>query len=137
MAEVKQEGAHLNLKIVSQVCRRFYAFPPTDASTQDGAEVFFKIKKSTRFAKMFDAFCERQGIDPSSVRFLFDGERIAVCTRCYSNVNAYAPLGRQHSRASWHGGWRQHRLCRDSSGRSLAVIFVFFTEFSLLKDISE
>ena len=44
---------------------------------QDQSEVFFKIKKSTRFSKMFDAYCARQGIEKGSVRFLFEGERVS------------------------------------------------------------
>jgi len=43
----------------------------------DGAnEVFFKIKRTTALKKLMDAFCERQGKSPSSVRFLFDGNRV-------------------------------------------------------------
>jgi len=42
----------------------------------NGAEVFFKIKKQTPIRKMMNAFCERQGVSPNSVRFLYDGKRI-------------------------------------------------------------
>lgn len=41
-----------------------------------GSEVAFKIKKSTKFNKLMDAFCERQGKTPTQVRFFFDGTRI-------------------------------------------------------------
>ncbi|EGP91926.1 unnamed protein product [Zymoseptoria tritici ST99CH_1A5] len=50
---------HLNIKV-------------TDSSN----EVFFKIKRSTQLKKLMDAFCERQGKSPQSVRFLFDGQRV-------------------------------------------------------------
>jgi Ubiquitin-2 like Rad60 SUMO-like len=44
--------------------------------TDGNNEVFFKIKKSTRLAKLMSAFCERQGKDQNTVRFLFDGSRV-------------------------------------------------------------
>ena len=44
--------------------------------TDNNNEVFFKIKRTTALKKLMDAFCERQGKAPSSVRFLFDGQRV-------------------------------------------------------------
>lgn len=44
--------------------------------TQDGNAVFFKVKKTTSFKKLMDAYCKRTGVDPASVRFLFDGVRL-------------------------------------------------------------
>lgn len=44
--------------------------------TDNNNEVFFKIKKSTKLEKLMNAFCERQGKQPSTVRFLFDGTRV-------------------------------------------------------------
>ncbi|KAG9234124.1 putative ubiquitin-like protein SMT3 [Amylocarpus encephaloides] len=41
--------------------------------TDNNNEVFFKIKRTTALKKLMDAFCERQGKAPTSVRFLFDG----------------------------------------------------------------
>jgi hypothetical protein len=52
-------GEHLNIKV-----------------TDGNNEVFFKIKRSTRFDKLMKAFCERQGKDLSTVRFLFEGTRV-------------------------------------------------------------
>lgn len=43
---------------------------------QDGAEVHFKVRMSTKFEKIFTAFCSKKSLDPSHVRFLFDGQRI-------------------------------------------------------------
>jgi len=51
---------HINLKVVGQ----------------DGNEVFFKIKKHTALRKLTEAYCQRQGVSPSSIRFLYDGRRI-------------------------------------------------------------
>ena len=42
----------------------------------EGNEVYFKIKPSTRFDKLFGAYCKRSGLDPNSVRFNFDGNRL-------------------------------------------------------------
>ncbi|KAI9839906.1 MAG: hypothetical protein M1819_000098 [Sarea resinae] len=44
--------------------------------TDNNNEVFFKIKRTTALKKLMDAFCERQGKSPSTVRFLFDGTRV-------------------------------------------------------------
>ena len=54
-----QQSEHLNIKV-----------------TDNNNEVFFKIKRSTQLKKLMDAFCERQGRAPQSVRFLFDGQRV-------------------------------------------------------------
>jgi len=43
---------------------------------QDGNEMFFKLRRSTRMQKLMAAYCERQGVDRQTVRFLFDGERL-------------------------------------------------------------
>lgn len=57
--ENPQESEHLNIKV-----------------TDNNNEVFFKIKRTTALKKLMDAFCDRQGKQPSSVRFLFDGARV-------------------------------------------------------------
>ena len=45
--------------------------------TDNNNEVFFKIKRTTALKKLMDAFCDRSGKTPGSVRFLFDGQRVA------------------------------------------------------------
>lgn len=57
--------------------------------TDNNNEVFFKIKRATPLKKLMDAFCDRQGKQMSTVRFLFDGTRVrpedtpdTVCTSC-------------------------------------------------------
>jgi len=47
MAENQASTDYLNLKVKSQ----------------DGEEVFFKIKKQTQFKKLMDAYCARQNVD--------------------------------------------------------------------------
>jgi len=44
--------------------------------TDGNNEVFFKIKRSTKLDKLMKAFCERQGKDPKSARFLFEGQKV-------------------------------------------------------------
>ena len=34
--------------------------------SQDGEEVFFKIKKATQFKKLMDAYCSRQNVKKTS-----------------------------------------------------------------------
>src|SRR5260370_40603202 len=58
-AEAGGQSEHLNSKV-----------------TDNNNEVFFKIKRTTALKKLMDAFCERQGKAPNSVRFLFDGSRV-------------------------------------------------------------
>ena len=58
--ESKPSGEHLSLKVKSQ----------------DGNEVYFKVKKTTAFAKVMNAYCKKVGADMESVRFLFDGQRL-------------------------------------------------------------
>nr|AAP34642.1 small ubiquitin-like modifier [Bigelowiella natans] len=63
MEETKDQkpNEHLNLKVKSQ----------------DGNEVFFKVKKTTPFKRLMEAYCQKVGAEKSSVRFLFDGDRIS------------------------------------------------------------
>ena len=35
------------------------------------------MKPTTKFAKIMKAWCEKQQVEQSSVRFMFDGERIS------------------------------------------------------------
>ena len=43
---------------------------------QAGDETFFKVKKTTKMGKVFDAFAQRKGVSKASLRFLLDGQRI-------------------------------------------------------------
>ncbi|KID96248.1 Small ubiquitin-related modifier, SUMO, partial [Metarhizium majus ARSEF 297] len=42
----------------------------------DDNEMVFKVKRSTKLEKLMNAFCDRQGQSPNSVRFLFEGSRV-------------------------------------------------------------
>lgn len=54
--------------------------------TDNNNEVFFKIKSTTPLKKLMDAFCERQGKSPASVRFLHEGSRVQP-TDCPDSIN--------------------------------------------------
>jgi len=56
----KPASEHLSLKVKSQ----------------DGNEVYFKVKKTTQFMKVMSAYCKKVGADLDTVRFLFDGQRL-------------------------------------------------------------
>eukprot|EP01041_Mallomonas_annulata_P009589 gene9589-19931_t len=43
---------------------------------QTGEEMFFKVKKTTKMSKIFDAYASRRGIAANALRFMIDGERI-------------------------------------------------------------
>merc|ERR1712034_297360 len=55
-----KDDVHINLKVKSQ----------------DGNEVYFKVKQTTKLSKLMNAYCNRVGKELSAVRFLFDGERL-------------------------------------------------------------
>lgn len=46
----------------------------------DGATTTFKIKRSTKLRKLMDTYCSRMGLDINSVRFLYEGQRLATGT---------------------------------------------------------
>mmetsp|Transcript_5941 Transcript_5941/g.26295 ORF Transcript_5941/g.26295 Transcript_5941/m.26295 type:complete len:93 (+) Transcript_5941:62-340(+) len=56
----EDKGDHINLKV----------------KDQDNSEVHFKVRQTTKFEKIFTAFCSRKSLQPGAVRFLFDGQRI-------------------------------------------------------------
>ena len=43
---------------------------------QGGDETFFKVKKTTKMSKVFNAYAQRKGVSMTSLRFLIDGDRI-------------------------------------------------------------
>ena len=43
---------------------------------QTGEETFFKVKKTTKLDKVFNAYSQRKGVNATSLRFLFDGQRV-------------------------------------------------------------
>lgn len=58
-ADEQPKSEHLNIKV-----------------TDNNNEVFFKIKRTTALSKLMNAFCDRQGKQLQTVRFLFDGARV-------------------------------------------------------------
>merc|ERR1719210_2892675 len=59
-SEKDKNNEQLNLKVIGQ----------------DGEIVQFKIKRSTPFRKLINAYCDRSRLSASTVRFMFDGNRI-------------------------------------------------------------
>ncbi|KAK3267317.1 hypothetical protein CYMTET_24115 [Cymbomonas tetramitiformis] len=43
---------------------------------QEGTEVFFKVKMSTPFEKIFKAYCDKKSLKLESLRFLHDGAHL-------------------------------------------------------------
>ncbi|KAK2629766.1 hypothetical protein QTJ16_000586 [Diplocarpon rosae] len=58
--DVNSENPVLNIKVKDQM----------------EAEKFFKIKQKTKLGKVFDAYCDRNALQRTAVRFLLDGQRI-------------------------------------------------------------
>lgn len=44
--------------------------------SEQGQETLFKIKRTTKMSKVFEAFAQRKGVEAKNLRFLLDGERI-------------------------------------------------------------
>ncbi|XP_068178284.1 small ubiquitin like modifier 2a [Antennarius striatus] len=55
-----ENNEHINLKVTGQ----------------DGSVVQFKIKRHTPLSKLMKAYCERQGLTLSQIRFRFDGQPV-------------------------------------------------------------
>ncbi|EJD06164.1 ubiquitin-like protein [Fomitiporia mediterranea MF3/22] len=58
--KVEDANAPINIKVLSA----------------QGEEVYFKIKRSTKLSKLQTAYAHKIGKEVSTIRFLYDGERI-------------------------------------------------------------
>jgi small ubiquitin-related modifier len=47
---------------------------------QHGMEVQFKVRPTTRFSKIIDAYCTKKGVQSASIKFLYDGHRLSSDT---------------------------------------------------------
>eukprot|EP00884_Botryococcus_braunii_P020602 jgi/Botrbrau1/7225/Bobra.0021s0010.1 len=43
---------------------------------QNGTEVQFKVKMSTKFEKIMNAYAQKKTIEATTIRFLFEGQRL-------------------------------------------------------------
>lgn len=43
---------------------------------QHGGEVHFKVKVTTKFEKIMNAYCTKKSLDSKVMRFMYEGERI-------------------------------------------------------------
>ena len=50
--------------------------PRAPIALLQGETVTFRVKPTTKFSKIIKAFCQKEGLDESGVRFMFDGERL-------------------------------------------------------------
>ncbi|XP_065380094.1 small ubiquitin-related modifier 1-like [Macaca fascicularis] len=57
----KKEGEYIKLKVIGQ----------------DSSEIHFQVKMTTHLKKLKESYCQRQGVPMNSLRFLFEGQRIA------------------------------------------------------------
>ena len=57
----KREGEYIKLKVIGQ----------------DSSEIHFKVKMKTHLKKLKESYCQIQGVPMNSLRFLFEGQRIA------------------------------------------------------------
>ncbi|XP_021561418.1 small ubiquitin-related modifier 1-like isoform X1 [Neomonachus schauinslandi] len=57
----KKAGEYIKLKVVGE----------------DNSEVHFRVKMTTCMKKLKEFYCQRQGVPVHTLRFLFDGQRIA------------------------------------------------------------
>ena len=58
---VPAESGHISLRVLSS----------------NGNEMFFKIRKNTRFTKLMAVYCQKIGAtSPDSIKFLFEGMRL-------------------------------------------------------------
>ena len=59
-SEPSEGGDKIKLKIASQA----------------GTEVYFALRRNMPFSRMMSVYCPTQGIEPSTLRFVYDGQRI-------------------------------------------------------------
>ena len=59
--DVKDDKTSLQIKVASQ----------------EGHVMFFKIKDTITFGRLMTAYCDRKGVPEASLRFLYDGIRLA------------------------------------------------------------
>ena len=57
--------------------------------------VHFKIKRNTQLKKLMQAYCDRQGFQMSTIRFMFDGNPLGPDTTP-SEVNQYSVVEHVH-----------------------------------------
>ncbi|XP_023367260.1 small ubiquitin-related modifier 1 [Otolemur garnettii] len=57
----RMEGEYIKLKVTGQ----------------DSTEIHLKVKMTTHLKKLKESHCQRQGVPMNSLRFLFEGQRIA------------------------------------------------------------
>ncbi|XP_014021214.1 small ubiquitin-related modifier 1 [Salmo salar] len=57
----QKDGEYIKLKVIGQ----------------DNSEIHFKVKMTTHLKKLKESYSQRQGVHMSTLRFLFEGQRIS------------------------------------------------------------
>ena len=62
--------------MANQLCAQRKHLTFRSVSVQGSAGVQFKIRSTKRMGELFKVYCDKQGLNPESVAFFFDGERL-------------------------------------------------------------
>lgn len=75
-----------------------------------GAELCFQLKNTTRIGKIMTLYCQKHGLVPGSVRFMFDGQRIhpnsTPAMLDMSDGDVIDSMVEQTGGWGWGWGWR-------------------------------
>ena len=101
---------HINLKVagqdgsVVQIGLLEFTWLSMICYSQKLTRIYFKIKKHTPLRKLMQAYCDRQGLQLTLVRFRFDGNPVKVSSCVLAGLFKFS--GNGHSRESRNGGRR-------------------------------
>ncbi|XP_043965279.1 small ubiquitin-related modifier 1 isoform X1 [Gambusia affinis] len=111
----KKDGEYIKLKVIGQ----------------DSSEIHFKVKMTTHLKKLKESYSQRQGVPASTLRFLFEGQRIAdnqtpkevtsLCGITWNNLELPGPAG--------DGRRRRHRGLSRTDRRTLDRLNFHFSPF--------
>ena len=76
MEDIKPKTAETKPSVDGGSCGDDENINLTVADQSGGAPVQFRIKKTTPFRKLMDAYCKKLGLSKQAVRFTFDGNRL-------------------------------------------------------------
>ena len=76
MEDIKPKTAETKPNVDGGACGDDENISLTVADQSGGAPVQFRIKKTTSFRKLMDAYCKKLGFDKQAIRFCFQGKRL-------------------------------------------------------------
>ena len=80
--------------------------------SQDGGEVVFKIKMTTKFEKLMKAYCDRQNKRMDDMVFLFDGTRLRADQTPEDVRSSSMTLSLHCTRICFYGGRAQRMVVK-------------------------